>query len=212
MPRRFRRLESGIDPSPFLDELARHPEVWSADAHRQSTVSVQRETEAVMVCGHDAHLSFREARTRHPVRYVGRPTPTASKLPSSLGFVRRLAARERGLPGRAVVVRLRPRGRVYEHRDRGLYYQLRSRYHLVLRSRAGSRLRAGPEEVRMQEGELWWFDNRLPHEAWNDSDEDRIHLIVDLLSPASVSALPLRMLRSPADTLRILARRLRRLG
>jgi len=209
MTRRFRRLESGIDPAPFLDELGRHPDVWSADAHRQTTVAVQRETEAVMICGHDPGLSFREARTRHPVRYVGRPTEAAAKLPASLAFVRDLASRQRGLPGRAVVVRLRPRGRVYEHRDRGLYYQLRSRYHLVLRSRAGSRLRAGPEEVRMREGELWWFDNRLPHEAWNDSDEDRIHLIVDVLSPASVAALPLRMLRSPGSTLQVLGRRLR---
>jgi hypothetical protein len=33
----------------------------------------------------------------------------------------------------------------------------------------------------MQEGELWWFDNKAVHEARNDGQEDRIHLIFDLL-------------------------------
>ncbi len=33
----------------------------------------------------------------------------------------------------------------------------------------------------MQTGELWWFDNKQMHEARNDSDEDRIHFIFDLL-------------------------------
>ena len=39
------------------------------------------------------------------------------------------------------------------------------------------------EEARMHEGELWWFDNKKPHEASNESDADRIHVIFDLLPP-----------------------------
>jgi len=53
--------------------------------------------------------------------------------------------------------------------------------HLVLKSTAGSWLRAGDEEVTMREGELWWFDNKAVHEAWNKGG-DRIHLIFDVLS------------------------------
>jgi len=33
----------------------------------------------------------------------------------------------------------------------------------------------------MQVGELWWFDNNAMHEAYNDGDTDRIHMIFDLL-------------------------------
>lgn len=210
MTRRFACIESGIDVSPLLEEIEAHPEIWSIDLNRQSTVEVQRETESVLLHAHDSPASFREARQRHPIRYVGRPTRAAEALPRHRAFVEQLARRAHGVPGRAALVRLRPGGRVYEHVDRGLYYQLRSRYHLVLQSRAGSPLRAGDEQVRMREGELWWFDNRLPHEAMNDSDAPRIHLIVDILSPGSVAALPLRMLRSPRETLRRLRRKLSR--
>jgi hypothetical protein len=33
----------------------------------------------------------------------------------------------------------------------------------------------------MREGAFWWFDNKQLHEASNDGDEDRLHLIFDVL-------------------------------
>jgi hypothetical protein len=208
--RYFRRLEAGIDVAPLLRELSDHPEVWTLDTRRQGSIDVQRETESAAICRHAEQLTFLEERQRSAVRYVGRPTRTARLLPKTLEFVQHLARQLHGIPGRAVVVRLKPRGRVYEHIDGGIYYELRHRYHLVLRSVAGSRLRSGNEEVRMQEGELWWFENRQPHAAANDSDEDRIHLIVDILSLRSVASLFVRLFRSPGSYVRRLLRRLRR--
>ena len=40
------------------------------------------------------------------------------------------------------------------------------------------------EDARMREGELWWFDNKQEHEAFNDGEADRIHFIFDLLPRA----------------------------
>ena len=75
--------------------------------------------------------------------------------------------------------------RVYEHIDRGEYYGVRDRYHLVMTSVDGSCLKAGEEEVTMREGELWWFDNKAVHEAWNRGYQDRIHLVFDVRPPTS---------------------------
>ncbi|MGK7915145.1 MAG: aspartyl/asparaginyl beta-hydroxylase domain-containing protein [Prochloraceae cyanobacterium] len=36
--------------------------------------------------------------------------------------------------------------------------------------------------MRMKPGELWWFDNKKPHEAINEADDWRIHLIFDVLN------------------------------
>lgn len=36
------------------------------------------------------------------------------------------------------------------------------------------------KEITRREGELWWFDNKALHEAWNRGDRDRIHLIFDM--------------------------------
>ncbi len=70
---------------------------------------------------------------------------------------------------------------MYPHRDAGDYYRVRDRYHLVLRSPLGSFLRAGDQTVLMREGELWVFNNKIRHTAWNPARVPRIHLIFDLL-------------------------------
>jgi hypothetical protein len=209
--RHFKLLESGIDVAPILRELADHPELWGQNTGRQNSVDVQRETQAVAICSHTDQRTFLEARQQSPVSYVGRPTPTAQLLPNALEFVQRQLRQLHGRSGRAVIVRLKPHGHVYEHIDGGLYYDLRYRCHLILHSVAGSRLRAGNEEVRMREGEFWWFDNQQPHDAVNESDEDRIHLIMDVLSFKSVASLPGRVLRDPRLYIDRLRQRRRRL-
>ncbi|MBF2088128.1 MAG: aspartyl/asparaginyl beta-hydroxylase domain-containing protein [Synechococcales cyanobacterium K44_A2020_017] len=105
----------------------------------------------------------------------------AKHFPKILGWTENFAASIGGELGRVTVVRLAPYGRVYRHIDHGDYYRVRDRYHLVLKSEAGSVLGAGNEWVRMQEGELWWFNNKAPHEAYNESSDWRVHLIFDVL-------------------------------
>jgi aspartyl/asparaginyl beta-hydroxylase (cupin superfamily) len=81
---------------------------------------------------------------------------------------------------RALIAKLKPQAQVFRHVDGGSYYIYRDRFHLVLTSATGSPMMCGEESVTMQEGELWWFDNKKPHESFNHSYEDRIHLIFDL--------------------------------
>ena len=113
-------------------------------------------------------------------------------------FLKALAARQGAELGRAKLVMLPAGRRVYPHIDRGEYYRVRDRYHLVIRSTAGSWLRAGDEEVTMQEGELWWFDNKAMHEAWNHGDQDRLHLIFDMLSATGAAMVARRENMQPA--------------
>jgi len=79
-----------------------------------------------------------------------------------------------------LLAKLKPHGQVYPHTDGGDYYRLRDRYHLVLSSTQGSPMACGDEEVTMREGDVWWFDNKLTHSAFNTSGQDRVHLIFDL--------------------------------
>lgn len=98
-----------------------------------------------------------------------------------MAFCESVARSVGGQLGRATLVALLPESEVYPHIDTGAYYRIRDRYHLVLRSRAGSPLTAGDESVVMHEGELWSFNNKVRHSASNPSGERRIHLIFDVL-------------------------------
>jgi hypothetical protein len=173
----FRCLEHGIDPQPFLDEIHAIDGIWHEQTGRQQAASVQREALAIPVRG--LRKSAQGDRLRRDV-HESRWTTGSSRLPGARAFLERIAEAEDAIMGRAKIVSLPPGNKVYPHVDRGEYYRVRNRYHLILQS-AGSWMRAGDEEVWMKTGELWWFDNKAEHEAMNDGDTDRIHLIFDLL-------------------------------
>jgi hypothetical protein len=148
---------------------------------------VQRDTESIHLRCHVHNFTDDHKATQTvPVTYIGRPTSNADLFPRTSVWIEEFIKRMKGRAGRASIVRLAPRRQVHRHTDGKLYYDLRHRYHLVAKSVEGSLLRAGNEEVRMMEGEVWWFDNQVPHEAFNDSDEDRIHVILDILSLQSL--------------------------
>ncbi len=186
--RNFRLVRSGVDTSALLAELAANADAWALDSWRQQNVPAQRHTEsirlraAVAAPGEDADDA-----------QATRLAPTASRFPAALAFMASVAAELRAAPQRAMYVRLAPHKQVFRHIDTGAYYRARDRYHLVLRSEGGSPLTSGDERCVLHEGELWWFDNKRPHEAFNPGDSWRIHLIFDLLPrlAGQASATPL---------------------
>ena len=177
----FQRIRSGIAVQPLLESVAGVDAAWDLQTGRQEKVRVQREAQAIPLRG--LRRSCLYGRARRDVQ-ESRWTTGSRRFPVLRHMLETIAEDLEADLGRAKLVLLPAGRRVYPHIDRGRYYQLHDRYHLVLKSSSGSWLRAGDEEVRMREGELWWFDNRQIHEANNDGAEDRIHLIFDLLPPA----------------------------
>ena len=174
----FKRLRQGCDRAPLMAELGSIDGIWAEQTGRQSAVPVQKKALAVPLRG--LVKSAQGGRPRRDV-HESRWTSGSHRLPLFQEFLKQVAAEEDGVLGRAKIVCLPAGQQVFSHSDRGEYCKVRNRYHFVLKSTQGSWLKAGNEEVRMQEGELWWFDNKAAHEARNDGQEDRIHLVFDLL-------------------------------
>lgn len=81
--------------------------------------------------------------------------------------------------GRVMIVGLKPGGRIVPHRDEGLYAETYSRAHFCLYALPGNLFYCGFDCVAMLPGELWWFNHRQTHSVVNNSDNERIHLILD---------------------------------
>jgi aspartyl/asparaginyl beta-hydroxylase (cupin superfamily) len=62
-------------------------------------------------------------------------------------------------------------------------YNIRLICHLPLIVPRGCRFRVGNEVREWEVGKLMIFDDTIEHEAWNDSDEDRVVLIFDIWRP-----------------------------
>ena len=180
----FRRIRHCIDVQPFLNEIASVPGAWDVNTGRQDKIEVQREAESIPLRGLvKSKIGDRKRRDVHESRY----TTISRQFFIARAFLESVAAEQNAQLSRAKIVRLLPGRRVYPHSDRGEYYRVRDRYHLILQSTTGSYLKSGDEEVRMQVGELWWFDNKAVHEAYNDGTADRIHMIFDLLPNSRIA-------------------------
>lgn len=103
------------------------------------------------------------------------------KLSKVVDLIFDLSAKERATRiGRCMLSRLPPGGRVYRHTDGGDYPNYYERYHIILQGAPGNLFFCGHEYTEMLTGQIWWFQNLIEHEVFNNSDKDRIHLIVDL--------------------------------
>ncbi|MBF9049796.1 hypothetical protein GTA62_13520 [Roseobacter sp. HKCCD9010] len=180
----FKKIRSNVPVEPFLTEIASVNGAWADATGRQDKIAVQREALAIPIRG--LRKSMILGRARRDV-HESRWTTGSVNFPVTRAFLQDVATELDADLSRAKIVCLPAGRRVYPHIDRGEYYRLRGRYHFVLKSSDGSWLKAGDEEIRMAEGELWWFDNDQMHEAFNDGGEDRIHIIFDLL-PAEMRA------------------------
>jgi aspartyl/asparaginyl beta-hydroxylase (cupin superfamily) len=177
--RNFRRIHDGIDILTVLKELRAAAPLWSRNTWRQDNIAVQRETNTIFLRAVNRSVpADRAINDTHECA----TTKEAENFPYLMSLIHRLAAEQDSTLQRAMIVRLRPYGRVYPHVDEGSYYAMRDRYHLVIVSPGGSELTSGGETAVLREGELWWFDNKRVHSARNFSPTWRTHAIFDLLS------------------------------
>jgi len=173
----FERITEGVDVREMCCEVLAQPEMWLISTTRQDQIAVQRETESIFLRSADHDRGKLKAREDI---HESKLTPQAASYPSITRWVDGFAKNQGKRVARMLLAKLRPHGRVYPHIDTGEYYRARDRYHLVLISESGSAMLCGDERAVMQEGEVWWFDNKQVHEASNLSGDDRVHLIFDL--------------------------------
>ena len=174
------RITDAIDVAPFLEEVEKDPLAWLDDITRQNQIKCQRHTQSIRLRTskkgplppqvHNTQ-NVQECHTLQQYR----------NYPVAWKFCSDYTTQQNGILGWVSYIKLNPQSQVYPHRDNGIYYDLRDRYHLVVKSANGTVIRAGGQTVTMYPGEFWVFNNKLEHEVHNPSDEDRIHLIFDLL-------------------------------
>lgn len=181
----FRRLATGIDVAPAIEELAAHPNLWSLVQVRQRyEKSAHVDTEAIVLRGPETVENIFE--NLECINF-----PVFDQLMETRTLVRDVAefihARE---VGRVMLVKLKAEGWIRPHVDEGSYARYFARFHLSLDSHPGCIFRCGEEKAYMEPGELWWFNHQRTHSVLN-RDAARIHLIMDFAAPGFTGALEL---------------------
>lgn len=187
---------SQIDVLPLALAVAQRPELWDADTYlRRYPQGPFGDTQTIML-RFPQQVVFKcktpEAEERKVAKYKANKLagydqhecvgyPAWHLFPEAQSIVYAIMATVRGdRLGRVMINKVRPGGRIYAHRDTPEHTSYYRRYHVVLKSQPGVVFRAGDEEIYMEQGGVYWFDNREEHEVINNSADDRIHMIVDI--------------------------------
>lgn len=81
----------------------------------------------------------------------------------------------------AMIVKLLSDSDIDPHQDDTEYLGLTRRHHIPLQTNNNVFFNVGTEKINMKVGECWEINNSKVHFVENNSNEDRIHLIVDIM-------------------------------
>jgi len=178
--RNFHKIGNGIDTLPLLHSLMRQKNLWNQNKLRTTHEgSPHTAVEDIWLRFNDLAL----VSTREEVldQHESICYPAWDSLPQAHEIIFNLMRYVQGIRlGRVIITRLAPGKKIDSHVDSGDHAEYFQRYHVTLQNSPGSIFRAGDEEVFMQPGEVWWFDNQQEHEVVNNSFQDRITMIVDI--------------------------------
>jgi hypothetical protein len=105
--------------------------------------------------------------------------PVVDKIPSVKKVVfdlMRIVDGER--LGGVLITKLPPGGHIARHTDAGWHAQYYDKFFVPIQIKEGAIFGFDDGDIHAKEGDAWWFDNSNPHWVTNNSDIDRIGMIV----------------------------------
>jgi hypothetical protein len=166
----FRKILSDIDVNPLLEQLSKHQDLWE-------TENVWKENKSFTVLANVSDIVLRSIKG-----------PGHNKLPFTILSEAQKIILDlmRAVPGehlgQILITKLAPGQIIADHIDHmppgiPVYWQ---RYQIPLSVKPGVIFKCGNEEVFMNPGEAWHFNNQVTHSVINNSNEDRISMRADI--------------------------------
>lgn len=164
--------------SGIKDEVEQYYSEWLIDASRQNQYITHENTFMYQLCELDYLWSMKEDVTCYKKNSF-----STDKAISELSHIYKIL--EYHVGGRVVrceIINMNANSRIRYHKDRSDVLYLSRRFHIPLKTNASCFFTVNTKTVNMLEGNLYEINNTKWHSVKNLSIENRIHLIIDVLS------------------------------
>lgn len=166
-----------VDVSGLVDAVnTLDPEVWERNDLRQKTFDVHSQTKSIVLLFASGWPEMKI--TRHEEWDL-----LADHVQPLIQQIIRAKYSGGGTVIQAIVANLKAGGQIDRHFDSAPHLILAHRIHLPLQTNPDVRFLIADVRYEMKVGEAYEINNQLEHEVYNDSEEDRYHLIFDYISP-----------------------------
>jgi len=166
-----------FDAAPILEYI----DVWGKSPRVTFTGSPHRECEDIVLRGPDMTVGSTLEMLHHETECED--YALMKYHPNAQALVTLLFDQVNGdQVGRVILTKLPPMQVIYPHRDEGPVPELYDRYHCCLQSPVGAWFIVGTQATHMKAGQAYRVDVTKNHSVVNVGDEDRIHLVIDIVS------------------------------
>lgn len=177
----FLKIAEGLDVMPLLLSIQRQPDLWDRHKIRKEAPGTPHSGMSDIwiryndVSKFEASGDYSTFNDEHdPIWY-----PAYYQLPELRPIIFGLMARVEGERlGGVLITKIPKGGRIDKHSDDGWHVQYYDKFYLSLKSDEGANFYCEDEVICPKAGDLFWFDNRREHWVENNSNDDRMTLIV----------------------------------
>ena len=170
-------IETNVDVSSVLDQLKKYPEDWGSQKNLKNTEQLDP---TKYIVNADV-LQLIMGGITEKEEYVGDTeicikTPAYEKHTEILNLIKSKFKDIKKLR-RCGFLSIPVGGEVGKHTDFGSYYLTKDRYHISIQGRY--LYTVDDEQMIIEPGTFFWFNNKLNHSAKNIGDDVRISFVFD---------------------------------
>lgn len=175
-------IASGINVLPLQLALKRNPQLWNEITSRtEHPESPHRDVSDIHIRYND--LKNHENRVQFNLEHDSVWYPSVAVLPEVKEIAFQLMGLVRGERlGGILITRIPPGKQCFPHIDGGWHASYYDKYAIQIQGNAEQAFCFDNESFSAAPGDVYWFDNSTSHWVTNNSNEDRITLIVCIRS------------------------------
>lgn len=176
----FLKLANNVDVMQIMIELQRNVDLWNENNLRtKHPLTAHSEVSDIWVWFNEVPKDANKIIDDKDVI----PYRAWKELPAIRPLIFALMRQVEAIRlGRVIITKLPPGGKITPHIDGGAPAEYYQRYQVALQCLPGNVFKCGQEEVSFKTGEVWQINNRVLHSVINNSEDDRIVMIVDMRS------------------------------
>jgi hypothetical protein len=169
------KYHKNYDIAEIKNKILKLEEEWMFDTSRQELFDVHKETTTVFLTDYDLDWELHKP-------YAGTIREPESELYRLVEpIIKDLEKLHNGRVGRVIFPKLKAGKKIDAHVDSGDYLNVSRRHHIPIITNNNVFFLIDNGALNMLEGECWEINNMHLHEVINNSEQDRVHLLIDII-------------------------------
>ena len=175
----IRMLASGLHVAGLVKQLNKHPEAWNTHNQRTTAYATPHKSVDDIWVRYNDWANFKGDRVAFNNAHTSVWYPVVTDIPDAWSLARRVMRRVGGWRlGGVLITRIPPGGEVKPHIDTGWHAGYYEKFAVQIKGDRDQAFCFEDGELSAEPGDLYTFDNSRCHWVRNDSDKERITLII----------------------------------